>query len=65
MQALCDSHIFIQDMTPKQFFRNAYMWKFGKDITDNALDEDAEAFVTAGKVPAYATAYLIHVYGAM
>lgn len=64
MQALCDSHIFVNEMTPKEFFRVAYMWKFSRDITDTALYEDVKAFDEAGKVPAYATAYLINVYGA-
>lgn len=64
MQALCDSHIFVNEMSPKQFFRCAYMWKFNKDITDTSLDEDVKNFDEAGKVPAYATAYLINVYGA-
>lgn len=64
MQALCNSHLIVNKLTAKEFFRSAYMWKFWKDITDTALYEDVKAFDEAGKVPAYATAYLIDVYGA-
>lgn len=63
MQALCNSHIIIHEMSPRQFFRTAYMWKFGKDITDLALANDAKLFDEYGQVPPYVTDYLIHCYG--
>lgn len=63
MQALADSHVFVQQLSPKQFLRSCYMWKFGKDITDEALNADARDYIEIGKVPAYVCAYLISRYG--
>lgn len=64
MQALADSHKFVNELSTWQFIRAAYMWRFRKDITDEALLIDTEAYDTAGKVPSYISDYLMHIYGA-
>lgn len=64
MQALCNSHLIVHKLTAKEFFRSAYMWKFGKDISDLSLANDAKVFDERGKVPAYTVDYLVHCYGA-
>lgn len=63
MQALADSHKFVNNLTTKEMLRTAYMWRFNKDITDEALRTDSEAFDNRGKVPPYLTEYMLHVYG--
>lgn len=63
MQALADSHMYCHKQTRAEFFRNAYFWKFDKDITDTALMEDIEAFQYRGALRPYAVDYLIAVYG--
>ena len=64
MQALADSHVFVNELSPRQFLRACYMWKFNKDITDEALETDAKDYTEIGKVPPYVCEYLINVYGA-
>lgn len=63
MQALCQVHMKNNELTPRQFFRSAYMWKFGKDISDLSLTNDTKLFDERGKVPPYVVDYLIQVYG--
>lgn len=63
MQALADSHKFVEQLSTRQFIRSAYHWKFGKDISDQALDDDSAAYDERGKVPPYMTDYLLHIYG--
>lgn len=64
MQALCQVHLLNNQLSPRQFFRSAYMWKFGKDATDLMLANDLLSYHTQGKIPAYVTDYLVHCYGA-
>lgn len=63
MQALCSVHILNHRLTPREFFRTAYMWKFQKDIPPNSLNADIEAFQYIGNLQPYAVDYLIHIYG--
>lgn len=63
MQALAQVHMLNHQLSPRQFLRSAYYWKFNKDITDLALASDTTQLNEQGKVPAYLTDYLIHVYG--
>lgn len=63
MQALCNSHMIVHEMSPRQFFRAAYYWKHDKDIPDLSLANDAKKFDEWGEVPAYVTDYLVHCYG--
>jgi len=64
MQALASVHMNNHRLTPREFFRSAYMWRFGKDIPPNSLDADIEAFQYTGKLQPYAVDYLINIYGA-
>ena len=63
MQALCTVHLGNHHLSPRQFFRSAYMWKWSKDIPDTSLCNDLKLFAEQGKVPDYVRDYLIHVYG--
>lgn len=63
MQALCKAHLLNHQLQPKQFFRSAYMWKWGKDATDLTLANDLLVYHTSGRLPAYVTDYLVHCYG--
>ena len=63
MLALIDSHMFVHKMTALEFFRNAYYWRFSKDITTEALGNDSDAYQKHGKVPPYAVDYTVHIYG--
>lgn len=63
MLALVSVHIFNNRLTPREFFRTAYMWRFKKDIPPVSLDEDVEGLQYTGKLQPYAIDYLIHLYG--
>lgn len=63
MQALADSHMFVNKLTRQEFFRTAYYWKFEKDIPEVSLMEDVQDFQYQGKLRPYAIDYLIHCYG--
>lgn len=63
MQALTHVHLKHHQMSPRQFFRASYQWKFQKDISDLALANDVKQFDEQGKVPAYVTDMLIATYG--
>lgn len=63
MQALVSVHIQNNRLTPREFFRTAYMWKFQKDIPLVSLDEDVQALQYTGKLQPYAVEYLIYIYG--
>ena len=64
MQALVTSHLHVNKMNTEQLLRSAYMWKHNKDIPERSLREDTHDFNVWGKVPAYATEYMIFIYGA-
>ena len=64
MQALASVHMNNHRLTPREFFRSAYMWRFGKDIPPQSLDADIEALQYTGKLQPYAEDYLINIYGA-
>lgn len=40
------------------FFRSAYIWKFGKDIT---VQTDVQAYRARGAVPQYVEEYVRHI----
>lgn len=63
MQALVDSHIFVNRLDPKDLFRSAYLRKFQKDIPPNALEEDVAKYKKGGLVPAYVTEMMLATYG--
>lgn len=63
MQALFNVHLKHHNLSPKQFLRSAYMWKFGKDVSDLSLANDLMVYQLQGKIPNYARDYLIHCYG--
>lgn len=63
MRMLVLNQLHLKEMTPIQFFRNCYMWRFGKDIPPNSLAEDATTFTKGGAVPKYVIDYMLHVYG--
>lgn len=50
MQALVSSHLHIHKLTTKEFFRSAYIHKFGIDCLDVALANDAKRFDEAGYI---------------
>lgn len=64
MQALFNAHLKNHQLSPKQFYRSAYMWKFGKDVSDLALANDLMVYQLQGKIPGYVVDYLVHCYGA-
>ena len=64
MQALCNSHLIVHKLTTKELFRSAYMWRFGRDITDQSLTDDTQLFDERGKIPPYIVDYFVHIYGA-
>jgi len=61
--ALCNSHLRVHQMTPRQFFRAAHMWKWGRDIPDMSLCNDLKLFDEVGHVPKYVCDYLKHIVG--
>lgn len=63
MQALVDSHLFVHNIKPRELFRSAYMYKFHRPITEEALTEDVDGFTVQGKIPPYVTNYMIAEYG--
>ena len=63
MRTLVLNHLRLQEMSPVQFFRSCYMWKFDKDIPPHALEEDTQAFLRSVAVPKYIVDYMLHVYG--
>lgn len=63
MQALVSSHLHIHKLTTKEFFRSAYIHKFGIDCLDVALANDAKRFDEAGYIPPYVVNYIISIYG--
>jgi hypothetical protein len=63
MQALCNSHLIVHQLSPRQFFRAAYMWRWNKDIPEQSLEVDVMAFDKYGTVPSYISDYLVHCYG--
>ncbi len=63
MQALANVHMINHHLSPRQFLRSAYMWRYQKDIPDLALASDAKALDEQGTIPCYLTDYLIHIYG--
>ena len=63
VQALVSSHLHIHRLTTKEFFRSAYIHKFGVDCLDVALANDAKRFDESGFIPPYVVPYIIHIYG--
>lgn len=63
MLVLARCHMRHNNLTPQQFLRATYMWKFDKDISDLSLTNDTKLFVEQGVVPPYAIAYLLFIYG--
>jgi hypothetical protein len=63
MQALADSHVFVHQLSPKQFLRSCYMWRFEKDIPEESLEKDARDYIEIGRVPPYVCEYLVKCYG--
>lgn len=63
MQALVDSHLFVNRLTIEEFLRTAYYFRFGRDITHNALTEDSKQYNEGGKIPPYVISYILFVYG--
>lgn len=64
MHALAQVHMRNHQLSPRQFLRSCYMWKFQRDISDTALANDAKRFDEQGHVSPYAVDYLIHIHGA-
>lgn len=63
MQALVSSHLHVKNITTKDFFRTAYVARFGYDCSDTALANDAKNFDEAGRIPDYVIKYMIKLYG--
>lgn len=64
MQALIDSHAFINQLSVRDVFRLAYIRAFDKDPPARSLDEDVAAYQKTGNVPPYTVRYMLEVYGA-
>ncbi len=44
-------------LTTEELFRNAYIWRFDKDIPHSALREDVQAYERDGVCPPYVSTY--------
>lgn len=53
-----------RNCSTRDFFRAAYMRKFGKDISFQSLSEDVEIFEKVGNAPPYVCEYIVGIYGA-
>ena len=63
MRALVDSHIFVNQLQPKDLFRAAYLKKYGKEIPPGALNEDVRKYLTYGDCPNYVIEMMLQRYG--
>ena len=52
-----------QNISHKEFFRSAYIQKFGKDIPQASLHEDVEDFEQRQIIPPYVVDYVVGMYG--
>jgi hypothetical protein len=63
MLALVVQHIHRHKLTTKEFFRSAYLWRFGRDCLDISLANDAKRFDETGYLPDYVCKFASSIYG--
>lgn len=62
--ALTIVHCRRENLSLPEFLRTCYYWRFSKDITQEALQNDTAEFHKNDATPIYAADYLINIYGA-
>lgn len=63
MLALVQVTCLTKGIAYKDYFRSAYMWRFGKDISQTSLAEDVDIFERQQLIPPYVVDYVVHCYG--
>ena len=63
MLALIQVNCQLKNISPRDFFRSAYMRRFSKDIPAQSLNEDVDDFEKRLVIPKYVVDYIVSIYG--
>lgn len=63
MQILIQEMVRLNGSCIKSYFRSAYFWRFGKDLSQDSLDADVRNFEKTGNAPQYVCDYTCHIAG--
>lgn len=63
MQALIKEMVSLNGSCDKSYFRSAYVWRFGRDLSQDSLEADIRNFNSTGNAPQYVCEYTCHIVG--